>query len=141
MNLGTEENLTKVVLDTNILISAIIFGGKPGQILYSVIEEKVIAVTSPVLISELKEVFSKKFPLRETDFKLAIKNIEEIFRTIQPKKTINILKDDDDNRILEVALESGCSYIVTGDRDLLDLRTFKNIKIVTPDNFLSNILY
>lgn len=139
MNSDTEESLTKVVLDTNVLVSAIIFGGKPGQIVYSIVEEKIIAVTSPILIAELKEVLTKKFPLREMDFKLAIKNVEEIFRTVQPKKTISILRDEDDNRVLEAALEGKCNYIVTGDKDLLDLKTLKKIKIVTPDTFLSKI--
>lgn len=137
MNLGTEENLIKVVLDTNVLISAILFGGNPAQILYSVIEEKILAITSPILTSELKEVFNKKFSLKETDFKLTFKNIDEIFITVQPKKIVNISRDGDDNRVLEAAFEGGCSYIITGDKDLLDLKIYKNIKIVTPEAFLS----
>lgn len=139
MNSDTGENLVRIVLDTNVLVSAILFGGKPEQILRSVIEKKILAVTSPILLSELKEVFSKKFPLREPDFKLTVNNLEKIFRTVQPKKEIKISRDDDDNRVLEVALEGGCNYIITGDSDLLDLATFKNIKIVTPDTFLSQI--
>lgn len=139
MNSDTGENLVRVVLDTNVLVSAILFGGKPEQILRSVIEKKILAVTSPILLSELKEVFSKKFPLREPDFKLTVNNLEKIFRTAQPKKEIKISRDEDDNRVLEAALEGECSYIVTGDKDLLELATFKNIKIVTPDTFLSEI--
>ncbi|MDO8583145.1 MAG: putative toxin-antitoxin system toxin component, PIN family [bacterium] len=140
MNSDTEENRVKVVLDTNVLVSAIIFGGKPIQIIYSVIEEEIIAVTSPILISELKKVLTRKFPLRKIDFESVVKNIEEMFTTIQPKKTINVSRDEDDNRVLEAAWESKCNYIVMGDRDLLDLKVFKKIKIVTPDTFLSEML-
>ena len=136
MNFDTDENLVKVLLDTNILISAMVFGGKPKQTLHSILEEEFLAITSPVLLAELKEVLSKKFPLRETDFKLTIKNIEEIFKTIQPKKTINVLKDDDDNRVLEAALEGNCKYIVTGDKELLRLKSYHNVRIVTADQFL-----
>lgn len=139
MNSDTGENPVRVVLDTNVLVSAILFGGKPEQILRSVIEKKILAVTSPILLSELKEVFSKKFPLREPDFKLTVNNLEKIFRTVQPKKETKISRDDDDNRVLEAAIEGKCSYIITGDNDLLNLAVFKNIKIVTPDTFLSEI--
>ena len=136
MSFDTDENLVKVLLDTNILVSAIVFGGKPEQILHLILEEEFLAITSPVLLAELKEVLNKKFPPRETDFKLTIKNIEEIFKTIQPKKTINILNDNDDNRVLEAAIEGNCKYIVTGDKELLSLKSYQGVKIVTAGEFL-----
>lgn len=136
MSLDTDENPVKVVLDTNVLISAIAFGGKPEEVLNLVLEEKIIALTSPILLAEFKEVYQKKFQLRVVDFELTIKSIEEIFETSQPKKTLDILNDEDDNRVLEAAIEGKCSFIVTGDVDLLTLRTFKKIKILTPDEFL-----
>lgn len=137
MNSDMEENPIRVVLDTNILVSAILFGGKPEQILYYVIEKKIQAIISSVLLSELKEVFSKKFPLKEPNIELTIRNIEKTFKMVQPKSNIEIVRDEDDNRVLEAALEGKCDYIVTGDKDLLNLKTFKNIKIVTPDAFLA----
>jgi len=136
MSFDMDENLVKVLLDTNILVSAIVFGGKPEQILHLILEEEFLAITSPVLLAELKEVLNKKFPPRETDFKLTIKNIEEIFKTIQPKKTINILNDNDDNRVLEAAIEGNCKYIVTGDKELLSLKSYQGVKIVTAGEFL-----
>lgn len=138
MNLGTDESLVKVVLDTNILVSAIAFGGKPQQILSLVLEENLLAVTSPILLAELREVLGKKFPLKEKDFRLTIKSIEEIFRAIQPKKPVEVLLDDDDNRVLEAAVEGDCKYIITGDQDLLDLGSFRGIKIVSADEFLES---
>lgn len=130
----------KIVLDTNILISAFIFGGKPRQILSLVLEEKIQAFTSPVLIAEFFDVVNKKFDLSDEELFLTKSQIENKFIIVQPEKTINIVRDDDDNRVLEAALEGKCSYIITGDRDLLDLKIYKNIKIVTPDTFLSNML-
>lgn len=65
MSLDTDENRVKVVLDTNILISAIIFGGKPNQVLLLVLKDKIQAITSPILLAELREVLNKKFPLSE----------------------------------------------------------------------------
>ena len=129
----------KIVLDTNILISAFIFGGKPRQVLSLVLEGKIQAFTSPLLIAEFFDVVNKKFDLSAEELALTKSQIENKFSTVQPGKTISIVRDDDDNRVLEAALEGGCSYIITGDKDLLDLKTFKNIKIVTPDTFLSEI--
>ena len=130
----------KIVLDTNILISAFIFGGKPRQVLSFVLEKKIQAFISPILIAEFFDVVNKKFDLSAQELALTKTQIQNKFAIVHPKSEIKILRDDDDNRVLEAALEGGCSYIVTGDSDLLDLATFKNIKIVTPDVFLSNML-
>lgn len=134
-----DESLVKVVLDTNILISAIAFGGKPKEVLDLVLEEKITAITSPILLAEFKEIYRKKFPLLKEDFELTIASIEEIFETTQPTKTLYILRDNDDNRVLEAAIEGKCNYVITGDKDLLDLGIYKKIKILTTDQFL-NIL-
>lgn len=136
MSSDTNENPVKVVLDTNVLISAIAFGGKPEEVLNLVLEEKIIGLTSPILLAEFKEVYRKKFQLRAVDFELTVKNIEEMFEILQPKKTLEILNDDDDNRVLEAAIEGECSYIITGDTDLLTLKKYHGIIILTPDEFL-----
>lgn len=130
----------KIVLDTNILISAFIFGGKPRQVLSLVLANKIQAFISPVLIAEFFDIVNKKFDLSNEELALTKSQIENKFAIVQPKNEIKISRDEDDNRVLEVALEGRCSYIVTGDSDLLDLAIFKNIKIVTPDVFLSSML-
>ncbi len=127
-----DENPVKVVLDTNVLVSAIAFGGKPKKILNSVLEEKIVASISPILLAEFKEVYTKKFPLLKEDFELTFKSIEEIFEITQPDEILEILKDKDDNRVLEAAIEGNCDYIITGDSELLDLKVYRKIKIVTP---------
>lgn len=131
-----EKRLLKVVLDTNILFSAIGFGGKPYQILLKVVGEEIEAITSHILLAELQEVLSKKLPLSEEDLQYTLENIKESFTIVQPRKTINIVKDEDDNRVLEAAVEGRCQYIVTGDKELLRLSSFKNIAILTAWQFL-----
>ncbi len=140
MTTGTAVNPTKIVLDTNIIISGIGFGGKPRQILYLVLDDKIKAVTSPILIAELEDVIAKKFQKLIKQLEPIKKQVREKFIIVKPKKSLHAVRDDDDNRVLEAAIEGKCSYIVTGDRDLLNLKTFKNIKIVTPDTFLSEII-
>ncbi|MBI2040465.1 putative toxin-antitoxin system toxin component, PIN family [Candidatus Microgenomates bacterium] len=56
-----------------------------------------------------------------------------------PHETLHILRDEDDNRVLEAAREGNCDFIVTGDQDLLDLGKYKKIKILTSEEFLLQI--
>jgi len=132
-------NPIKIVLDTNILISGIGFGGKPREILHFILDDKIEVITSPVLLAELEDVINKKFPKLAYSFALIGEQIKGKFKIVNPKKSFLVSRDNDDNRVLEAAVEGRCSYIITGDKDLLDLKTFKNIKIVTPDIFLSEI--
>lgn len=136
MSIDTAGNL-RVLLDTNIIISAIGFGGKPAQILLQALEGEIQAVISPILLAELQDVLNKKLVLSDEDIKLALEEIEDSFQSVYPRSTINIVKDDDDNRVLEAAIEGNCEYIITGDKELLNLREYKDIHIVTADEFLN----
>lgn len=137
MNLGMVGNLPKVVLDTNILISALGFEGKPNQVLRLALDRKIQLVTSEVLLVELQEVISKKFPQLGSKLPLIMKRIRKRSQIVQPKESLNISRDKDDNRVLEAAIEGECTYIITGDKDLLDLKQLKNVKILTAEQFLS----
>lgn len=139
MNSGTGENHVRVVLDTNILISAIGFGGAPRAALLLAIQEKIKGVISPVLLIELIEVINKKFPKLIPDLLGIEASINESFLIVQPKKSLNIVRDIDDNKVLEAAVEGRCDFIITGDQDLLELGMFKGIKIVTPAQFLEEV--
>lgn len=127
----------RVVLDTNIIVSAIIFKGKPRQILELAYEENIKPIISPALLSELIEVLTKKFTLPPEDVSFTEEEIKDAFEIVYPTITLNVQRDVDDNRVLEAALEGKCKYIITGDKELLDLGAFKGIKIVTSDQFLN----
>ena len=126
----------KVVLDTNILVSSLIFGQKPQQIENLILEKNVIGITSSILLAELADVLTKKFHFNEFRLKQTEKKIEKNFIFVQPTSIIKILKDDSDNRVLEAAVEGKCQYIITGDKELLNLGKFKGIKIVKVAEFL-----
>ena len=127
----------KVILDTNIIISAIGFGGKPAQILLQALEEKINAFISPILLAELQEILNKKLHLSNQDIILTIEEIKDSFQIINPQETVTILQDDDDNRVLEAAMEGSCEYIITGDKELLALKEYKGVKIITAEEFLN----
>ncbi len=139
MNLGTVRKLPKVVLDTNIIISALIFGGNPEQIYKLVLNKQIFPITSPVLIAELTEILIKKFKFDLIKIKQLENSIKKYFKIVHPDKTLNLLRDKDDNRVLEAASEGKCYYIITGDKDLLELSSFKNIEILTADQFLNSV--
>lgn len=132
-------SVVKVLLDTNVIISAIGFGGKPRDMLALVLKNRIRAVTSPVLLAELEDVINKKFPLLTVEYKRINRLIRKKFKIVEPKKSLRILHDEPDNRVLEAATQGKCSYIITGDKELLKLGHFQKIKILSTDEFLLEI--
>lgn len=129
--------MARVLIDTNIIISGLLFGGKPREILALVITRRIEAITSPPLLAELLDVLAKKFFFSKKTLKLTEQKIKQSFIMVHPRKQVEILKDNNpDNRVLEAALEGDCSYIVTGDRELLRLNTFNGIRIMNAHRFL-----
>ncbi|HSW96761.1 MAG TPA: putative toxin-antitoxin system toxin component, PIN family [Candidatus Saccharimonadales bacterium] len=132
-----KKNQFNVVVDTNVLISSILFGGKPRQIIKLIQENKITAVITPILIAELFEILVKKFLFSPIKIDLLQDLLQENFIIAHPSKAVHVVRDEDDNRVLEAAIEGRCNYIITGDKDLLDMANFGNITILKPDAFLS----
>lgn len=126
----------KVVLDSNILFSAVIFGGVPQEILEAAILKKFIAISSPVLVDELLDILRRKSGASIQQLNAIEKKVNEVLEIVYPRETVIVCRDKDDNQVLEAALEGKCDYIVTGDKDLLVLKKFKKIPILTPKEFL-----
>lgn len=130
----------KVVLDTNIYISAILFGGHPEEILNLARLGFISIFISPHLIQEIKKVLREKFQWSEKQIQETIDTIQNFAYLIEPKTKISKIKEDKaDNRVLECALTSKANYIVSGDRHLLVLKRFRQIKILSPFDFLTLI--
>ena len=126
-----------IVLDTNVIISAILFGGIPRQVLELAIDKRVQPVTSPILLSELSEILRKKFKFSPLMVKKIDTQIRKIHRIVEPDNEVKRARDPADNRVLEAAHFGTCDYIVTGDKDLLDIQTWHKIKIMTPAEFIT----
>ena len=128
----------KVVLDTNVLISAIMFGGKSRKILEMGISGKIKIALSQDILKELAEVLvDKKFRAPISFVQQTIHELSEISELVIVTSKINVIKNDpDDNRILECAVSAKADYIISGDSDLLALKHFKRIKISSPGDFL-----
>jgi putative PIN family toxin of toxin-antitoxin system len=126
----------RILLDTNVIISALLFGGKPRTILLSVIRRRHTAITSAILLSELADVLRKKFGYSQNAVTAVDSQIRKQCMVVSPSETIDVVSDMPDNRVLEAATEGKCDYLITGDTDLLTLWKYRYIKIVTPDEFL-----
>lgn len=129
-----DDRLT-VVIDTNILVSAIVFGGKPEEALKQAILRRVRAVTSLVLLAELSGVLTKKFDYTDRRVRATEEKLKQSFEIVVPSREIKVLNSADD-RVLETALAGRCRYIVTGDAELLALGNLEGTKIVNLNEFL-----
>ena len=131
-------NRQRIVLDTNVLISAFLFGGKPQRVLGLVISGLVDCTLSTVILDELKDVLQRpKFGFSAEVCFHIIEELHGACDIISPSVSVDVIRSDpDDNRILECAKESQADFIVSGDPHLLDLGKFERIRIVTPADYL-----
>ncbi len=129
---------TKVFLDTNILISALGWKGKPRVIFEKCLHRELELVTSPNQIEELKRVMDyPKFNFTEEQKARFLSVILEIAVMVEiPGKVKVVEEDPDDNAMLETAIVGKVDYLISGDPHLLKLNEFANVKIVTASEFL-----
>ena len=135
--------MLKIVLDTNVFVSALINPrGKPAQILNYVFESKVRLFTSPSIIEELERVLSypklvKRHGLEKEELKKFVSDLLSILSLVEGKKAIEVIVEDPaDNNYLSCALDAKADFIVSGDIHLLNLREYEGIQIITPAQFL-----
>ena len=132
-------NMRTVVLDTNVLISALVFGGKPRKVLDRIIKGQLKMAVSKEILDEMEGVLTSRKFQYSRQISHSIRNaLEEVADLITPQKTVKAIKNDpDDNRILECALAAGADIIISGNRHLLELKQYRGINIITPSDFLN----
>lgn len=128
----------KVVLDTNVYLSGIIFGGNARHILDLTIEGKITTVTSPAILLEISDKLKNKFHWNKEQIIVTIKSIAKLGEVVTPKEKLQIVKKDkNDNKIIEAAYVADADFIITGDKHLLDIKKYQGIRIISPTQFLS----
>jgi len=129
--------MIKIVLDTNVFISALFWRGTPYQIFKRILEGAFLNFTSPQILEELKRRLLDKFKLPPEKVKEFLEIIVFNSQIVSPKKKLNIVKKDpSDNKIIECALEAKASFIISGDEHLLEIKESQGIKIISPKEFL-----
>ena len=128
----------KVVIDTNVFVSGLTFKGKPREVLDLVWRGDIEAFISSFILRELEQTLKKDFGWERDQIKHTIEIINSKTILVQPKNKISIIEEkDDDNRILECAIEGGVQYLISGDRKhLLPLIEYQGTKILSPAEFL-----
>lgn len=131
----------KIVIDTNVVISGVFFGGIPRKILTYVTSGSVTACATPSIVDEYNEIVAEMIDRKSgkinKDILLRLLLQLEI---ITPVSHISICRDPDDNAFLECAEDAKALYIVSGDNDLLSLEQYKDIRIITAKEFYDSFI-
>ena len=131
----------RVVLDTNIYVSATCWTGRPYIIVQKAIKQDIAVFVSDEIIQELRKVLARDFSLSKSEIEEIVNAILLFTHMLKPKKKVSAIKDDpEDDRILECALACNADCIVTQDNHLLKLKEFQNIAILTPQEFAEKYL-
>lgn len=134
--------MKRVVLDTNVLISALIVPvGKPAQIL-KYLEELTLLTSEPILI-EMERVLhysriQKRYKLNDEIINLYLERVREVSSIVHVETEVLVVEDDpDDDKFLACAVDGEAEYIVSGDPHLLTVKEYEGVKILTPSDFLA----
>ena len=130
--------MIRIVLDTNVLISALFFGGNPQTVLEKAIMGQISLVLSKEILNEFEEVLCvKKFAYPPEIARNIGSELEAVSELVFPTRKIAAVKADPyDNLILECAVTAEVDYVVSGDNHLLELKRFEGIPILSPAQFL-----
>lgn len=137
--------MKKVVLDTNILVSGLLWDGNEAFLIEKAEKKEIKLFISHQILKELEEVlkrdkFSKKLEGGENMVEKAVAKIALIATIVEPGHKINVIREDTaDNRMLECAVSAKASAIISGDNHLLRLKTFSGIDILTALEFIKQM--
>lgn len=124
----------KIIFDNNVLVAAFLRGGACREVLDNAIHEHELYLT-PYIINEFKDVF-KRFHFQESLINEFLAFLNKYFIIGETAKAIEkISRDPDDDPVLADALANGLEVILTGDKDLLDLKSYKGIRILSPKDY------
>jgi len=137
-----EVKITRVVIDTNVIVSSILFGGPPGELIplwkAGIIQP---LISADILNEYLKVLAYPKFALTEDEINFIIySEIIPYFEDITVRRQKNIIKEDpSDDKFIACAEIGKASYIISGDSHLLNLRHYGSIEILSPSQILSKL--
>jgi putative PIN family toxin of toxin-antitoxin system len=126
----------RLVIDTNIAVSAILWQGTPGRLIALATEGEIELFTSAALLDELADVLTRNKlakPVAKTGRSAGqlVKDFRRLVRRVRAAAlTKQVSRDADDDAVLACALAAGADLIVSGDVDLLALGSFRNIPII-----------
>jgi putative PIN family toxin of toxin-antitoxin system len=130
----------RVVFDTNILVSAVVFpGGRGEAALQRIVEEQDELVLSKPILDELLGVLARKFSRDAEELARVAVFISTLATIVKPRRRLRVVEDEPDNRVLECALTGRAQAIVTGDRALLALHVFRGVRLLSLRDYLADL--
>jgi putative PIN family toxin of toxin-antitoxin system len=135
----------RVILDTNVVVSGLLWGGEPRQLLLAAHTNRVELFTSTTLLLELSDILGRtKFAHKIAAAQLSTDQIVERYAllasVVHPADILPVVIDDpDDDHVLACALAAKADVIVSGDRHLLDLKEYQGMRIVRVTEVLGSI--
>ena len=131
----------KIVIDTNVVISGTFFGGYPRKVIEAVADGTLNACATPEIVDEYEEIVEEMVDRKQGHIRKDILSpfIAEL-ELIETKTKVEISRDPDDDKFIECAIDAKAMYIVSGDKDLLDIGEVNGIIIIKAADFC-NLLY
>lgn len=131
----------RVVVDTNVVISGVFFGGAPRRVVEAVIDSEVRANATGEIVEEYSRVVDRMIErkggrLRGDAFSVLVSKLE----LIEPVTRVEACRDPDDDKFIGCALDARAVYIVSGDKDLLDMGSYGGVEMVTAAEFCERYL-
>jgi len=129
----------KVVFDTNVFVSALVFPGGDGErAVQRIIDGRDDLLVSRPIVGELLEVLARKFARDREELARVAVFVAGIAKIIEPSTSLRVLADEADNRILECAIDGAADRIVTGDKQMLALAHYEGVRIVSLREYLGD---
>ena len=120
----------RIVIDTNVVVSGIFFGGKPAELLKLVLNHELSTVATQEILDEYQDTIDyllEKYNGRKLNFSTT--PIFSSMEIIKPSIRLKICRDPDDDKFISCAIDGKCLYIVSGDKDLLTLKQYHEEKV------------
>ena len=131
----------KIVVDTNVVISGVFFGGNPRKIVEAIVDGAINAYATAEIVDEYMEIIESMIMRKQGKISLSILSpLFSSLKVIEGKTDIAICRDPDDDKFIECAVDAKALYIVSGDNDLLDIEAYDGIQIITAKEFCEKYL-
>ncbi|MCH7567976.1 MAG: putative toxin-antitoxin system toxin component, PIN family [Nanoarchaeota archaeon] len=130
-----------VVFDTNVIISSTLWNNSVAQkLLFKLIQSDSKIFTSNKILIEYQKILKRDFEYSDEEIINIMEKVLSFVTLVEPAEKIDVVKDDpEDNKIIECAVESNAKHIITYDKHLLNLKEFRGIKAITPEEILGII--
>lgn len=135
----------RAVIDTNVVVSGLIRArGNPAAVLRALRDRRFVAIVSPAMLEELAATLAR--PWLQSKYGIEDDNIRDLLRLlalraelVEPTSTIRRCRDPRDDIFLEAAVDGRADRLVSGDEDLLAIRSIEEVRIVSPASFVSEL--